>query len=373
MTSYRKSLAMLLVSCALGFAQTWTAPQKGWLYVLDVGGVSGQVLLVDPASGTVKGTIQTNYHPNFGLCPDGSRLYISDGSQSSGFLSIFDVQTGQLLKRVPLDDRALYTVRPSFSGIGCSADGKRLFVQIMRTVSPGVDQYTLSVIDSSTGTLIDSVALPVRGIAQIVSWPFGGWDTAVECSNTNSVRFISLDADGHVQRTQDVALTWAPKTAPDGSPVNKGQSITTSVVTDQKNRTMALFRAAGGIDQISADTMTVQAMVADSWQHFVLPGSAVLSPSGTDTYVGFKAYDQRTEPGGFRNSISVLRSADGVQTTSMDTTLPFASLAISGDGLVLYTANTAARSITVIDAISMQELKTIPDIGKVPALILVQP
>src|ERR1700722_1130516 len=96
---------MVTFSCA-GLSQTdlsqadhspeWTAAQSGWVYVLDVGdGPDGQVLLVDPATGIVRGSISTGYHPNLGICPDGARLFVTDGPQSTGSLSIFDVATGR--------------------------------------------------------------------------------------------------------------------------------------------------------------------------------------------------------------------------------------------------------------------------------------
>src|ERR1039457_5208027 len=91
-------------------AQQWSAPKSGWLYVLDVGSAEkgGNIFLVDPREGEIKGALSTAYHPNFGLSPDGSRLYVIDGPQSSGNLSTFDTQSGKLVSSVAIPDRVVY-------------------------------------------------------------------------------------------------------------------------------------------------------------------------------------------------------------------------------------------------------------------------
>jgi YVTN family beta-propeller protein len=365
--------SIVIASLSICFAQQWTPPQAGWVYVLDVGTAKGgQVLLVDPTSGRVKGTIQTGYHPNFGFCSDGARLYISDGPQSAGNLSIYDTQTGRAVRRVLLTDRAVYTVRPTLPSVACSADGKWIFIQIMKTLSPGVDRHTLLVIDSATGeTVAKPLPLPHCGIAQFIAWPFGGWDAAVRCSN--SVHLVKLNATGQLEKTGDVSLAWSPDTTPEGTAVSPALRITTATVTDVKNRTVAVIRGAGGIDWMRADTLALQPAVRDNWQRFFRVGGSVISPDSGFIYGGSVPIGNRTDAGGYMTSIVVLRAQDMAQTGEIDAMTPFASLAVSPDGLTLYTANTEARSITVIDTSTMRTVKTIPGIGEFPALILVQP
>ena len=115
-------LIAALSSRAIG--QDWITPQPGWLYVLDAenGGGGGNIFLVHPEAGLVRGSLTTDYHPIFGLCPDGSRLYVVDGPQALGALCVFDTKTGRLLSKVPLPDRVVYGVWPALPGIGCSGD-----------------------------------------------------------------------------------------------------------------------------------------------------------------------------------------------------------------------------------------------------------
>ena len=353
-------------------AQQWTAAQRGWLYILDVedGNGHGRILLIDPTQSALKGTLVTDYHPDFGICPDGARLYVMGGPQSSGSLSVFDTQSGKLLNRVPLPDRAVYTVRPAQAGIVCSSDGRWLFIQIMKTLSPGMDQHFIAVLDSSTGRLSSQISLPACGIAQFIPWPFGAWDLAVECSFTNSLRFVSLDTAGDLLQTKDVALTWADPNKPDGSPAQKPERITTSIVVDSSHRSVAIFRAGGGLDQLDPDTLVVQTKIKDIWQRW-FPRGGVLSAAGL-FYLGFLPYEERTQTEGLLNGIAVFTTANWNEITTSSTALPFWSLAISQNGQVLYTANSKAQSITAIDTSTMQALKTIA-VGGEPSLILVQP
>jgi YVTN family beta-propeller protein len=193
----------------------------------------------------------------------------------------------------------------------------------------------------------------------------------VECSN--SVHLVKLNATGQLEKTGDVPLTWSPNTTPDGTEVSPALRITTATVTDVKNRTVAVIRGAGGIDWIGADTLALQPAVPDNWQRFFPVGGSVISPDTGFIYAGSVPISHRTDAGGYMTSIVVLRAHDMAQTGEIDAVTPFASLAVSPDGLTLYTANTEARSITVIDTSTMRSVKTIPVIGKVPALILVQP
>jgi DNA-binding beta-propeller fold protein YncE len=367
-------LAISALSWSSALGQQWTTPQRGWLYVLDVGGTDGgKVLLVDPSEGIIKGVLPTGYHPNFGMCPDGSHIYILDGSQSSGHLSIFETGTGKLLERVPVPNRVVYTVRPSGAGVGCSNDSRWLFVQTMITLAPGVDRHSIVVIDTSTGRVSPrSKPIPDCGVAQFIPWPFETWDMAVACSFTNSIRLLSLGSQGEVRQTRDLALRWANSVEGDAIRAAKPQRITTSAVVDVENHSVAILRASGGLDLLDPDTLLLRPKVREKWQRWI-PGSGVTSPHSGVFYVGFAPYEQRTQPGGLLNWIEVMRMADWSEITSIRTTLPFWSIAISSDGKMLYAVNTDAQSITEMDTSVLKELKTIPRMGEEPSLVLVQP
>lgn len=368
--------AISTLTIALGsslLAQEWTAPESGWLYVLvvDAPNGGGRVLLVDPSAGIVKGILPTAYHPDFGLSRDGARLYVLDGPQSSGDLSIIDTRTGRLLEKTPFPDRAVYTDRPSLPGIALSTDGRLLFIQKMITARPGVDQHSLVVIDAGTGTVsTQSISLPPCGIAEVVPLPFGSWSLAVECSRTNSLRLVALGTGGEPLRVKDVGLRWASKIRPDGIKADNAQRMTSFVDLDPVDKSLAIFRAYGGVDELDPDTLLAVPKLADNWQHWVRSGAIVRSPDSALFYVGF---GQRTTPGGLMGDIGVFATPDWNQLAAVRTTLPFCNLAISPDGRWLYGANPDARSITVIDTKALTEIKTISDLGDEPSLIIVQP
>ena len=356
-------------------AQQWSAPKPGWLYVLDVGGAEkgGNIFLVDPREGEIKGALSTAYHPNFGLSPDGSRLYVIDGPQSSGNLSTFDTQSGKLVSKVPIPDRVVYTVRPSGAGVGFSADGRWLFVQRMVTISPGLDEHSLSIVDARSGKLFsESVQLPGCGMARFINWPFGKWDIAAQCSHTNSIRFVSMGDGASRPKVKDVSLTWARQEAADGSFVANGQRVTTSTVMDTGRNMVLIMRGGGGVDQLDAQTLAIEHLAADNWQTWQPPGAVAFSPSAGLVYVGSMAYSQLLLSSGLMRSISVRRTNDWTEVANVRTSLPFSTLALQKDGKILYTANTGAGSITVIDAAALAETKTIGGLGR-PSLILIQP
>jgi DNA-binding beta-propeller fold protein YncE len=355
-------------------AQQWTEPQHGWLYVLDVGGTEGNVLLIDPVQGTVKGRLPTAYHPNFGMCNDGSRLYVLDGPQSSGFLSIVETKTGSLVKKVAFQDRAVYTVRPSQIGITCSVNNRWLFVHIMRTLAPGVDQHSLAIVDATTGVVLpQSIALPDCWNATVIPWPSALWDLAVQCGLTNTLRLISLDSGGAVVRTQDVSLEWRGDTVTDRTSAFVGPLITTSAsALNVSDHSLLICSAAGGLAELDTDTLAIKGRIAANRQLWA-PRCGVVSPTTGLLYIGLVPASRRTEAGGMLTQISVVTTTDWNEVKSSSTKSPFWSLVINHDGKTLYTVNPEARSLTEIDALALKELKTVQGVGKAPSLILIQP
>ncbi len=355
-------------------AQQWTEPQHGWLYVLDVGGAEGSVLLIDPVGGTIKGRLPTAYHPNFGMCNDGSRLYVLDGPQSSGFLSIVETKTGSLVKKVAFQNRAVYTVRPSQSGIACSVNNKWLFVHVMRTLAPGLDQHTLSIVDANTGVVLPQpISLPNCWDATIIPWPSSSWDVGVQCDLTSTLRLISLNDGGAVVRTQDVSLEWGGETMTDAPSGSGDPPITTSAsALNVSDHSLLICSAAGGLAELDTDTLAMKGRIAANRQ-LRAPRCGVVSPTTGLFYLASAPSVGRTEAGGMLTQISIVKMVDWAEVKSASSTTPFWSMVIDHDGKTLYTVNPEARSLTQIDAFTLKELGTVRDVGEVPSLILVQP
>jgi YVTN family beta-propeller protein len=357
---------MLLLGGWISFAA-----EPGLLYVLDVAsgtGVDGRILAVDPVTGSVRSTFATGYSPNFGIC--GDRLYVTDGAIGQGVLSTYDLETRSLVHAIPVPDRIVTTAPPSTPGVGCSNDGRWVFVANMRRPS-GVDEYTLTVISTKTGNAAPQ-PIPVAGcgVASFTAWPFGGWDVAVRCPATNALQLIALADDGAVARSQVVELGWAPRTAPDGSIVPKAQRLVTNMVVTPARASLTVMRRGGGIEEVAAGDLSLRPNVADSWERWIPPGAAIASAATNMIYIGYGTPQERFGDGGRVSHIAVLGAADLIETAHMATSLPFASLAGSSDGSRLYAVNYANRSITVIDAATMQEIKVIPNVGNRPALAI---
>lgn len=116
---------------------SWEAPRLNWLYILDYindpssADVSGQVLLIDP-QGQVHGRITTGFSPEIVLSPDGKRLYLTSKDFSADMLSTIDTGTGRVIQTVRFDGLWTYPIMSDHSNMAISADGRWLYVQMMR-------------------------------------------------------------------------------------------------------------------------------------------------------------------------------------------------------------------------------------------------
>jgi hypothetical protein len=357
-------------------AQQWKTPKSGWLYVLDIGmaGTGGNIFLVDPSDGSIKGKLATGYHPNFGMCPNGLSLYVTDGSQAAGTLRIIDTQTGEVKTTVSIPDRATYTARPAEPGVGCSADGRWIYVQRMVTLRPGTDEHTILIIDAASGQLLSqSVDLPGCGIASFVPWPFGTWDTAIRCSVANSLWLVSL-ADAAAQpKVGYVSLTWAPRVTASEKFVADGQRVSIAVLTDSTKNVAFVLRGGGGLDKLDPVTLSISPNIADDWQRWQPPGHVAISALAGLEYAGFVPYAQWTSVSGLTSSISVRRTDDWTEVLNIQTSRPFWTLALSNDGRVLYAVNTVTKSITAYQTSTMSETNVLSGLGSTPVLVMVQP
>ena len=232
----------------------------------------------------------------------------------------------------------VYTTRPSATGIGCSGDGKWIFIQTMKTLPSGIDQHALTVLNVDSGKAgAEEAPLPLCGIAHLIPLQVGDWQVAAECSLVNMVRFVSVTEAGLTKHTQDVSLTWSPTVSSAGMRVAVAQRITTSSLPDLSDGTLKFVRGSGGVDQVSPQTLVLQPIMADNWQRFSPPGGAVISAKSGLVFVGSMPYSEISAGSGLMNLVSVFRASDFNPVATIHTTVPFASLAISADGLSLYT------------------------------------
>jgi DNA-binding beta-propeller fold protein YncE len=147
-------IALLLICLGSPARQStnWTAPQHGWLYVIDTNksAVSATIYLVDPGSGTIRGSITTGYLSWAALSPDGSRLYIASVHSGQGSIAAIDTFTGTTVATTVLSNLTMYIDWPTAPSLAVSADGEKLFVERLRTLAAGNDIYSISTIDTTT-------------------------------------------------------------------------------------------------------------------------------------------------------------------------------------------------------------------------------
>lgn len=178
-------------------------PQSGWLYVLDSNDMKpeSQILLVDPEQGRVVRTFKAAKAPDMALSPDGTRLYIAstkygpDGGGRKDLLEVIDTASGTVLQTVDSPDRWISTVRVYPSQMAISPDGHWLYIFMVHITMDSVS-YDLATFDTVQGRfLTKKTPLPYCGTASLLPLP-DGQRLNVICYNTNDVRFLKLTAIG---------------------------------------------------------------------------------------------------------------------------------------------------------------------------------
>jgi DNA-binding beta-propeller fold protein YncE len=118
--------------------------------------------------------------------------------------------------------------------------------------------------------------------------------------------------------------------------------------------------------------MLVASLQQENWQQLSYAGSLAISPDGHTMYIGSRPA-AGGEPGASMNTISVLALGSSSEPTSFSTGHQFSTLALSKDGTRLYTVNASEKSITVFSRVTMKELRTISNVGTMPAFVIVRP
>src|ERR1051325_8687474 len=114
--------------------------------IIQTNSAGDNVPVIDPATNKVVGVIEgIEVNHGVGAAPDGSRIYISDESEST--LDAVDAKTLKVIKKVPLSGHP--------NNMAVSKDGRRVYVGIIQEPG-GVD-----VIDTATLTRVKNI--PTKG------------------------------------------------------------------------------------------------------------------------------------------------------------------------------------------------------------------
>lgn len=338
----------------------WTRPQAGWLYVLDTNDLreAASVLLVDPATGVVKGRIPTGYAPDMALSPDGTRLYVASQRQG-GRLDVIDTATGAVLRTVEIPDRQIYALLPVWSRMAISPDGRWLYVNQMRFVAPGADEYSVATFDTQRGRFLPERA-PIPGCPSALLIPYARQGSlAVFCGApgaTQDARFLQPEQNGLLAEPSTLPIAgqlagaiWSGTTSTIYQVAEDGRVVLIDGAARRVSRTVALELPGGGQ---------------------VVKGSVALSADGARLYLGVR------QPAGRKlqaRQILVVDTATWQALRTIPTSQPFGGLAVSRDGRRLQALNPDGDSLLILDAAEYRERAVIGGLGDYPGLMLVAP
>ncbi|MGI9075231.1 MAG: YncE family protein [Bryobacteraceae bacterium] len=372
--SFAVVLLLIVIAPRQTFASSWTKPEHGWLLVLDTNefGDEGQILLVDPQAGLIRGKISTGVRPDFALSRDGTRLYVTAGNAGMGSLSVYDTSTGTLAQVIELPDHLQYTtVGPSYPLLAVSPDGRRVYIENMRMVSLGVDEYKIATFDTLSGTLLpESAMLPACGPGRFISVGMGGWDFQMHCFFTNSVQSVKVTPSGSNAQTASLSLPENDSAVAD--PVVAKVMKHVSAVVPISNATLAAIRPDGAVWVTSDEGASFQPTAITAREGRWVPmKSWPISPDNSTLYIGSAPLSQRSR--NLADDIAVVDTRTFQLITTIQPGISFFSIALSGDGRHLYAVTPEQRSISVINTSSGRLEQTLSGIGQSPAFVLTLP
>jgi len=351
----------------------WQLPQKSWLYVLDADASAdeGHVLLVDPDTAAVKGTITVGMEPDLTASPDGSRIFVVSGSSAQGKVVMYDARTGHAVASTDIQQRILYTTWPQSSTIAVSRDGRWLFVETMQPMAPGIDRYDVLRFELARNSIREAgrAALPECGIAQLAPESDGDWDLLVHCPLSNIVRRILFDIDGHVSKYADLELPSRPFDPAYGQ---REHGLL---------RTQAIVYSGAGDDVLALTGSNELCRL--NFQHKSGPCSSFptelqgrwiprrpwsYSTDGRFMYFGSGEVADRSQ--GTASSIEIADTVTMTIVARIEVSTPFRTLAVDSRGEKLYAAGPQAHKIMQIDLKTKREIKEIALPGFSPAIVV---
>lgn len=176
-------------------------PKKDILYALNrgTGPVTGQVVLFDTKSGTLKKRIAVEVNPyQIVISPDGRRLYVSNWASDS--VSVIDTESEKVIRVIPAGDNP--------NDLALSSDG-RLFV------SCG-NENMVTVIDTKTMLARERISVALHARAPAGATPNGlALDDAnkmlfVANGDNNSIAVINVEEAGESQVLGFIPAGWYP-------------------------------------------------------------------------------------------------------------------------------------------------------------------
>lgn len=340
---------------------TWTQPETGWLYVLDYQHPNEQarVLLVNPEQGSIVGSISVGYNPDMALSPDGGRLYVASVFEDDT-LSVIDTKSGTVLQSVTLNNRWPYIERPSAPTLAVSADGRSVYVLKMRMIARWHDEFTVAAFDVERGVFL-------RREADLGHCMFGfllpspdNREVSVVCQGSDDLRVVGRTPAGLDSIASPLPLR----------PTNIEQA---NAATLTPTGNVLAVSNDGRIAEIDTPGRRVARMVvsdalADRW---IQTRDVARSPDGTRLYIGATPVAERST--GKVSEILVVDVTTGRPPVWIKMDHSFWSMVLSADGKYLYAIDPDTQTVTIIDTQNHRNVRTIDGIGISPLRAIVAP
>jgi WD40 repeat protein len=333
-------------------------------YVADTkNSTHGSIEVFDPSTGRHLKTLESKYDPDIAVSPDGKLLFVIESDvekiRTTSTLLTYNTKTFKLLKRVPLVHRTLYNVRPSFSEIVVSEDGRYLYLLQTETLGNDKAKYSIATYDVAHRKFLPtSTELPEGVLA------FGKL-------RGRSALFAA------VQGREIEGVTWGDpatslKVHEFEHPVQRGHDFTISAaVPDPSGKFLYIVTRNGllRVADIEKDSVGPEVKLdlpsgsAVPIQHLIVtPKSFVLGVSGKEG-----AARGQTE------SVYLFDRSSLKPVSSFKLSPPAEQIELSPDGSKLYASSMLVGSITTYDLSTGKSLSRIEKAGQTPVRFSVAP
>jgi YVTN family beta-propeller protein len=302
--------------------------------IVQTNAAGDNVHIIDPASNKVVGVIEgIEVSHGAGVAPDGSRIYVSDESQST--LDVVDAKTLKVTHRIPLSGH------PNNMAVG--KDGRKVYVGIIQ--APGgvdvIDTQTLKRVKNvpTKGTIHNAYVTPDG--KYVVAGSIGGRSINVIDAQTDETAW-TLDLDLGVR---PMTFSWNP----DGS-------------------TQWIFAQLSGLNGFAVIDFATRKEIRRINNPDLPPGKATV-PEGSDPSHGMAV----TADG--KTLVVCSRLNNYLYSYSLPDLKPLGGAELTGkgagwvtltpDGRTAYVANPVTNDVSVVDVKTMKEVAKIP-VGYVP-------
>lgn len=346
----------------------WQTPKPGWLHVLDPAnsGSESRVILVEPQTGEVRGTIKAGHDPAIAMSRSGDRLFVSSLENDEMLLGVYSSQSGERVAEFELKNRRRGTTLPAFSAIVAAPD-ESLYYLRRQITGPGRAENELIRLNLITG-MESVVGLDDCGVGIIVA--IRESQVAVACPSQNVVWFVEVTND-RLEKPARARLPTRPKLT-----TENGNDLVAPIVaahTTRASDSIWVIYLDGHVSILDSDSRREirSADLQVSKERRLVSHSAVaVSPDRRNLFVGVMKMDDIGS--GEIRDISFYETSTWKHLRSIDSPTPIWSLSVSRDSRNIYAVSPWEGALLTFDARKGTFKRKFSGIGKSPAYLIEQ-